>query len=165
GPLTDEAAHDLGPVEVGVPVELGRDDLEPSGGRAQADLDIGGDERVEQAGRIRSAGGARDAKEDVHLPPGGPLAAALGPLRLLEEGGELVVLLVREAREGRHRRTGGHAARALEMVDLELLPAAFGALGGEVGRPEVRRARAEVRVAAQTTRQSEDLSSLLAVGG
>ena len=53
----------------------------------------------------------------------------------------------------------------LRCVDLELFAAAFRALCGEVGRPEVRAARAEVGVAAHATRQGEDLGSLLPVGG
>src|SRR4051794_3074946 len=122
------------------------------------------------ASRRRAAYGAPEApvipRKTFISPAPGALApaAALGALRVFEEGGELVVLIVCEVREGRHGRTGVHAARALEVAYLELLPPALCALGGEVGRTEVRATCAEIGVAAHAACEREDLGSLLAVG-
>jgi hypothetical protein len=55
GPIPDEASQHLVTVEVGIAVELGGDDLEPRRRSAQADLDVGGDQRIEEPCRIRGA--------------------------------------------------------------------------------------------------------------
>src|SRR3954452_24961711 len=73
-------------------------------------------------------------------------ADLLRSLRRLEEGGEMRQVLVPELRERGHRRARVDAARALEVGDLELLALVLRALGGEVGRTEVRRAGAVVGV-------------------
>src|SRR4051812_29681240 len=68
-----------------------------------------------------------------------------------EEDGELAQAFLPERRELRHRRAGIHARRAFQMVHLERDSLVLRPFGGEVGRPEVRRASAEVRVARRTT--------------
>src|SRR5581483_9511922 len=81
----------------------------------------------------------------------------LPALRRLEEGGELAQVVLAEGRERRHRRPRVDTARALEMVDLELDALVLRALGGQVGRAEVRRAGAEVGVAVEAAHLREDV--------
>src|SRR6478672_5535192 len=81
----------------------------------------------------------------------------LGTLGGLEEDGELVQVVVAEIGERRHRRARVDATRALEVVDLELDALVLRALGGEIGRAEVRAARAEIGVAVRAARHREEV--------
>src|SRR6266540_4666730 len=78
-------------------------------------------------------------------------------LRGLEEDGELFQVGVAELPEARHLRARIDAARALEVVDLELDPLVLRALLRKGGRAEVRRAGPEIGVAVGTAGLGEQL--------
>src|SRR5206468_3630872 len=101
----------------------------------------------------------RTGSEGAYRPAPAPRPVLLGTLRGLEEGRELGQLLVAEGGEARHRRARVDAARALQVVDLELDSLVLGALGAQVGRAEVRAPGAEVGVAAHTPRLGEELGA------
>src|SRR3954465_2723572 len=100
---------------------------------------------------------AYGAPEAPVIPRKTRTTALLRTLGRLEEDRELVQVLVAERREGRHRRPGIDAARALEVVDLELDALVLRSLLGEVWRAEVRGAGAEVAVARHAARLREQL--------
>src|SRR5437879_3282885 len=81
----------------------------------------------------------------------------LRTLRGLEEVREVPQVHLAELVEMRHRRPRGDAGRALQVVDLELDPAALRTLLRQIGRTQVGRARAEVRVAGQAACLGEEL--------
>src|SRR5436190_24076648 len=89
-----------------------------------------------------------------------PLLRALGGL---EESSDLAQVRFAEVRERRHRRALVHAARALEVVDLEGDPLLLGALGAQVRRTQLRAADAEVRVAVEAARRCEEQGALLSL--
>src|SRR4051794_4934773 len=59
--------------------------------------------------------------------------------------------------ERRHRRARVHRLRVLDVSDLEVDAFVLGAFGRQIGSAEVVTAVAEVRVAVETTRDSEQL--------
>src|SRR5215213_623559 len=83
------------------------------------------------------------------------LAPAFGALGLFEERSQLLVLLVREVRERRHRRAGVDATGALQVVDLELNPAVLRPFRAEVGSAEVGSSGSQIGVAAEAARLRE----------
>src|SRR5438094_9399509 len=102
----------------------------------------------------RAAYGAPDAPV---MPRKILTALLLLALGRLEEDREQLQVRVTEVGKRRHRRARVHAARALEVVDLELLALALRPLGREVARPEGRRAAADVRVAGLAARGRQEL--------
>src|SRR5438093_180716 len=79
----------------------------------------------------------------------------LPALRCLEKGRQLAQVVLAEILERRHRRAGVDAARALEVVDLELDALVLGTLRGEFW-PD-RATGTEVRVADRATRFGEQV--------
>src|SRR5436189_2948689 len=93
-----------------------------------------------------------------------PLLRALGGL---EEGGDLAQVRVAEppgAPERRHRRALVHAARALEVGDLEGDPLVLRTLGTQVRRTQLRAADAEICVAVEAARAGEEQGAGLRLG-
>src|SRR5579885_426941 len=81
------------------------------------------------------------------------LFAALGGL---EEGGELLQVILAQAGEARHRAAAVHAGRALEVRDLEGDALVLRALRGEVRRAEVVAAGPVVGVAVEAAGDREE---------
>src|SRR5215217_7353785 len=105
------------------------------------------------ASRSRPAYGAPDAPV---IPRNTRTAALLRTLGGLEEDGELVQVVLPERGERGHRRAGIDAARALEVVDLELDALVLRALLGQVRGTQVGRAGVEVGMAVRATRLGEE---------
>src|SRR3954470_3809479 len=84
----------------------------------------------------------------------------LRSLGRLEERGELRQVLVPETCKGGHGRARVHAARTLEVGDLELRALVLRALCRQVGRAQVGRAGAEVGVAGHAARLREERRAL-----
>src|SRR5205085_4155605 len=72
---------------------------------------------------------------------------------------ELAQVRCAEIGEGRHRRALVHAARALEMGDLEGDALVLRSLGAQVRRAELRTAGAEVLVAVEAAGGREEIRS------
>src|SRR5438034_6736575 len=88
----------------------------------------------------------------------------LRALRGLEESSDLAQVRFAEVRERRHRRALVHAARALEVVDLEGDALLLRALGAQVRRAELRAADAEVGVAVEAARRGEEQGAGFGLG-
>src|SRR4051794_5126567 len=110
----------------------------------------------------RAAYGAPEAPvmpRNIRTTP--PLLRALGGL---EESGDLAQVRFAEVRERRHRRALVHAARALEVVDLEGDALLLRALGAQIRRAELRAADAEVGVAVEAARRGEEQGAGFGLG-
>src|SRR5205085_2557163 len=108
------------------------------------------------ASRSRAAYGAPDAPV---MPRKTRTPALLGPLRDREEDADVVdVLLAPEVAEDRHDVVP-ELARVGDVAREERRPLADLPDRGQVGRAEVRGARAEVRVAGRAARLGEELGA------
>src|SRR5262245_32907888 len=76
-------------------------------------------------------------EEDADHPQPAPPLWLAGALGGFEEDGEPVQVVLAEVLEARHRRAWIDAARALEVVYLELDALVLGALRGQVRRAQV----------------------------